>query len=339
MKTALLFAGQGSQRAGMGKDFYENYAEFRRIFDLLPEEQRRIAFEGPDEELKKTVNTQPILLAFGIGVWKLLEKEGFVPAMAAGLSLGEYSALCAAGVFPPEVAVDLIGFRARQMEDASRGLDTAMSAIMNLDRDAVRECCREAAALVNGADPDGIREKTEDSATGPVPARSGLVEIANFNCPGQIVIAGDREAVEAAERLAMDKGARRAMRLRVSGPFHTSFMKPAGDALSERFRSIDFGEARFPVFFNCVGREKKPDETVPELLARQVSGSVFFEDTIRGMAEAGIDTVVEIGPGKALSGFVRKTCRGIRTLNIDTAEDFERVVRELKESGLKEAES
>lgn len=300
MKTAILFAGQGAQHVGMGKDFYAEYPRFRRVFDLLPEEQRRIAFEGPAEELRKTENTQPIMLAFALGVYRVLQEYGFVPDMAAGLSLGEYSALAAAGVFDDKTAIELITFRGKQMAKASEGTDTVMSAVIGLDREAAENACREAQA-------------------------EGTVEIANYNCPGQIVVSGTEAGVAACERNAKELGARRCMRLEVSGPFHTSYMKPAGKALAEYFRGRTFGSMKFPVVFNCLGREKTGAETVRELLVRQVSGSVYFEDTIRYMAEHGITGALEIGPGRALSGFVRKTERSIETMSIETTEDLGKV--------------
>lgn len=301
MKTAILFAGQGAQHVGMGKDFYAEYPGFRRVFDLLPEEQRRIAFEGPAEELKKTENTQPIMLAFALGVYRVLQEYSFVPDMAAGLSLGEYSALAAAGVFDDKTAVELITFRGKQMAKASEGTDTVMSAVIGLDREAAESACREAQA-------------------------AGTVEIANYNCPGQIVVAGTEVGVAACERNAKELGARRCIRLEVSGPFHTSYMKPVGKALTEYFRGRTFGSMEFPVVFNCLGREKTGEETVRELLVRQVSGSVYFEDTIRYMAEHGVTGTLEIGPGRALSGFVRKTDRSIETMNIETTEDLRKVI-------------
>ncbi len=301
MKTAILFAGQGAQHVGMGKDFYAEYPGFRRVFDLLPEEQRRIAFEGPAEELKKTENTQPIMLAFALGVYRVLQEHGFVPDMAAGLSLGEYSALAAAGVFDDKTAVELITFRGKQMAKASEGTDTVMSAVIGLEREAAENACREAQS-------------------------EGDVEIANYNCPGQIVVSGTEAGVTACERNAKELGARRCIRLEVSGPFHTSYMKPAGKALAEYFRGRTFGRMEFPVVFNCLGREKTGAETVSELLVRQVSGSVYFEDTIRYMAEHGVTGTLEIGPGRALSGFVRKTDRSIETMNIETTEDLRKVI-------------
>ncbi len=296
-KTAVLFAGQGSQFPGMGKDFYEQYPEFRAVFDLLPEEQREIAFSGSKEQLQETVNTQPILLAFGLGLYGVLKANGFRPDMAAGLSLGEYSALTAAGVFTPEQAVSLIHCRAEAMAKASEGVETEMSAVLGLDRDKLEACLQQA------------RSK-------------GNVEAANFNCPGQIVISGEHDAVEEAERLAAEAGARKCMRLPVSGPFHTSYMKPAGDVLAERFKSETFGEMAFPVYFNCTGKPAEEGDSIADLLVRQVQSSVYMEDTIRNMIAAGVDHVVEIGPGKSLAGFVKRTDRSVKSVSLTTADDL-----------------
>jgi [acyl-carrier-protein] S-malonyltransferase len=305
MKTGFLFAGQGSQHVGMGADFYEEYPAFREIFDLLPEQQKNTAFQGPMEELAATVNTQPIMVAFAAGVDRLLAAEGIRPAMAAGLSLGEYSALCSAGVFTPEQAVKLVSRRAEAMAAAAEGVDCLMAAVMGADRETVERCCRDA----------------EDR---------GLAQICNLNCPGQIVIGGDKAAVEKACSMATAAGAGRCIPLKVSGPFHTAYMEPAGRALAELFRNTEFSNADFPVIFNCLGRAAEEGENVAELLVRQVSSRVLFEDTIRYMAEHGVDTIIEIGPGKALSSFVRKTAKNIEVMNIDTAADFRRVTAILK---------
>jgi [acyl-carrier-protein] S-malonyltransferase len=303
MKRAVLFAGQGSQVPGMGRDLYDRYDRFREIFDLLPEEQKRIAFEGPEEALRDTVNTQPILLAFGLGVWQVLTDHGFRADFAAGLSLGEYTALAAAGVFQPEQAVRLIQFRADHMAEASKGLDIAMSAVLGLDEENVTECCRRASA-------------------------DGIVEPANFNCPGQIVISGESAAVEKAEQYAKEAGAKRCMRLPVSGPFHTSFMDPAGKALKERFETESFGEPAFPVYFNATGETAGRSE-IPDLLVRQVSHPVRFEQIIRNLIAEGTEQFVEIGPGKTLSGFVRRTDRSKKTVTIETADELEAFIGQL----------
>jgi len=289
----------------MGADFYEEYPAFREIFDLLSERQRKIAFEGPEEELADTVNTQPVMVAFAAGVDRLLADAGIRPELAAGLSLGEYSALCSAGVFTPAQAVELVSCRARAMAEAAAGIDCLMAAVMGADRDTVAACCQRA-------------------------ADKGLVQICNLNCPGQIVIGGSRTGVEEACREALAAGAGRCIPLKVSGPFHTAFMEPAGRVLENMFRTTSFGRADFPVIFNCLGRPAAEGEETAELLVRQVSNSVLFEDTIRYMADSGIDTIVEIGPGKALSAFVRKTAKNMKVISIDTAEDLRRAVESLK---------
>ena len=304
MKLGILFAGQGSQAVGMGKDLYENCQGFREVFDLLPAAQRQIAFDGPMEKLSDTRNTQPIMVAFAAGVMAELRQAGVQPEMAAGLSLGEYSALYAAGVFDAETAVKLVTLRAQEMHKAAEGIDCRMSAIMGFEREALAECCTLA-------------------------SDAGVVQIANYNCPGQIVIAGEAAGEKCAE-LASERGARRCVPLPVSGPFHTVFMEPAGKALESVFADTKFGNMEFPVIFNAIGREKTSTETVAELLVRQVSHSVYFEDTIKVMAAAGIDTVIEVGPGKALSGFVRKTCKEIKCLNIENNEGLQAVVGTLK---------
>lgn len=295
-KTALLFAGQGSQTPGMGCDLYEAFPEFRRVFDLLSEEKRRIAFEGSSEELAQTVNTQPVLLAFGVGIYRILEAHGFHYDMTAGLSLGEYSALTAADVFGDEQALSLIQYRANAMAEASEGVSTVMSAVLGLSRDTILNIVREASS-------------------------KGVVEAANFNCPGQVVISGEEAAVAEAERLSKINGARRCMRLPVSGPFHTSFMKPAAEKLHERFLKESFGDMQKVVYFNCTGQPLTEGRTVAEMLEQQVMSSVFMEDTIAAMAKAGADRFIEIGPGKALSGFVKRTVRGMDVLNLNSAED------------------
>ncbi len=313
MKLGLLFAGQGSQKVGMGADFYEQNVAFRDIFDLLPEELRNLAFSGPMETLSLTEHTQPVMVAFAAGVMAALgpelEKLGIQPQMAAGLSLGEYSALHSAGVFDAETAIRLVSIRGRAMADGAKGIDCRMTAVLGLERDVLKQCCEEAAAV-----------------TGQ------YVSIANYNCPGQIVIAGEAAAVDKAGELAQICGAKRCIALPVSGPFHTKFMEPVGEKLAEVFADMDFGNMAFPVLFNALGREKTESESVADLLIRQVSGSVYFEDSIKAMEAAGIDMVIEIGPGKALSGFVRKTCKGMRVLNIETVEDMEKVLATLKEA-------
>ena len=304
---AFVYAGQGSQKVGMGRDLYEASPAFRAVFDSAPVDfdLKSLCFEGPEERLNRTRYTQPCLLAFAIGVTRLLYDRGIRPQAAAGLSLGEYSALYAAGVLDEKTAIKTVSLRGRAMEEAAGNLSCGMTAVLGLEREKLESACREAAAL-------------------------GTVQICNYNCPGQLVISGGKAAVDRAGELAKELGAKRCMPLRVSGPFHTALMAPAGEALAAHFLTTALRPMDFPVYFNCKGGPMAPGETIPELLVRQVQSGVLWEDTIRAMERDGVNTVVEIGPGKTLSGFFRKTAPGIRTYSIETAADLEKVAAEWK---------
>ena len=309
MKLAILYAGQGSQHAGMGADLYEGSPVFRAVFDQAAEaldfDLKTTCFTDPYGVINQTQYTQPCMVAFAVGVTAMLADAGITPDYAAGLSLGEYSALECAGVFDARTAVELVAFRGKAMARASEGLVCGMTAVLMLDRETLRRCCDEASAL-------------------------GVVQICNYNCPGQLVIGGEKAAVDRAGELAKELGAKRCMPLKVSGPFHTRLMKAAGDVLAAYFQLIPFRPMELPVYFNCKGGPKEEGETVQALLERQVQSSVYWEDTIRRMEADGIDTIVEIGPGKTLTSFVKKTAPGIKTYTIDTADDFEKVVQALK---------
>ncbi len=312
MKLGFLYAGQGSQHPGMGADLYEAFPAFREVFDAaqadLDFDLKRTCFEDPDGVLNQTRYTQPCMVAFAAGLTAVLREKGIVPAAAAGLSLGEYSALHAAGVFDARTAVNLVAFRGKAMEEAAKGHDSAMMAVLGLDREPLQRACEAAADL-------------------------GTVVIANYNCLGQLVIGGDKAAVERAAALAREQGAKRCLPLRVSGPFHTPLMRPAGEALEEYFKGVAFGRPEIPVLFNCLGREKEAEDAIPALLVRQVRSSVYMEDSIRRMAELGLDAIVEIGPGKALSGFVKKTVPGFPVHAVETAADVEVLEGLVKENG------
>lgn len=307
MKLAFLYAGQGAQHVGMGRDLYEIYPAFRQVLDSAPVDfdLKTLCFDGPEDQLNDTRYTQPCMVAFAAGVTALLREAGITPDYAAGLSLGEYSALQCAGVFDAKTAISLVAFRGQAMADAVQGRPCGMAAVLGMDRDALKAVCAEA-------------------------SDAGVVECTNFNCPGQIVISGDAAAVDKAGELAKAAGAKRVLPLKVSGPFHTSLMAPAGDALREKFQSVDFGAMEIPVLFNCLGDLKGQADTIPNLLEQQVQSSVYLEDTIRRLGELGVDTVVEIGPGRTLSGFVKKTVKGIKCYPVETAQELQAAIAALR---------
>ncbi|MBO6128198.1 MAG: ACP S-malonyltransferase [Pseudobutyrivibrio sp.] len=312
----IVYAGQGSQRVGMGQDFYEKYESFRKTIDSATKtvsgvtkmDVAKLCFEGPEEKLSQTKYTQPAMVAFAIGVTKLLKEAGINADYTCGLSLGEYSALYEADVLDEATIMDLIAKRGKFMSEASAGLDVKMAAVMGADRESVLECCEKANAELKG-------EK--------------IVQAANFNCPGQIVISGDALAVDKASVYLKEAGAKRIVPLKVSGPFHTALMKPAGDKLANEFKTVSFNEEKSKVVFNCLGREKTDDESIPALLEKQVQSSVYLEDSIRYMVDAGVDTIIEIGPGKAISKFINKTVDDVKVYSIDTVDDFVNTIKEL----------
>ena len=289
------------------KSFYDNYQVAKDVFDQidLDIDVKKLCFEGPIEELSKTSNTQPCMVAVAVVATKLLKENGINPDYVAGLSLGEYSALNAAGVLDDQTAINLVRFRGQAMEEAAAGIESKMIAIIGLDRDLLNEAVNEASEL-------------------------GVVSIANYNCPGQLVIGGEAKAVTKASELALEKGARRAIPLNTSGPFHTKLLEAASVKLKERFETVTFNEMKVPVIFNSTAKELAEDTTVAKMLEKQVMSSVYFEDSIRYMIANGVDTIIEIGPGKVLSGFVRKIDRKIKTYQVEDQASLEKTLAGLK---------
>ena len=312
MKTVFLYAGQGSQRPGMGKDLYEEFKTYREVIDALEVafDLKRMMHEGDLETLSCTEYTQPCLAAFAAGVTTVLKKEGIVPDGACGLSVGEYGALYAAGVFGVKDYLKIIELRGREMARAAEGRQCSMSAILGLEAEIVKEVC------------DSCEEK-------------GFVKPVNYNCPGQCVICGEEAAVAAAESLLKEKGAKRCVRLKVSGPFHTKYMAPAGKNLRAFLEEIPFEEPKLAVALNATGDFYRQGENLKELLEIQIQDSVYFESDIKKFLEAGADTFVEIGPGNVLGGFVKKTARAmgrkVTIFTIDTAEDLKNLIAEKEE--------
>lgn len=307
MKTVFLYAGQGSQKVGMGKDLYEEFEDYRSVVDSieLSFDFKTLMHEGELAELSKTENTQPCMSAFAAGVTNVLKNNGITPDAACGLSLGEYGALHAAGVMDAKTYVELTAFRGNAMMEAAKGKECSMSAVLGAKSSVVEEAC----------------EKSQDA---------GFVKLVNYNCPGQYVICGDNAAVEAAEGYLKEAGAKRCVRLNVSGPFHTKYMEPASVALKGYFEKLDFNKPQIPVVMNVTGDFYKEDQDVKELLELQVKNSVRFEESLKKLMEAGADTFVEIGPGNTLSGFLKKTAKEvgkeINVYGIDSAEDLKQLI-------------
>lgn len=304
MKIGFIYAGQGSQKVGMGQSFYESDDEAKKLFDSYPD-LKRLCFQGPIEQLSQTRYTQPCMVLFAVVVTKLLKKKGIVADYTAGLSLGEYSALYASGVFDDETVIDVVRLRGKAMEEAVLGVESKMSAVMNLDRRTLKAICLQA-------------------------SDQGVVSIANYNCPGQLVITGEKRAVEKAEKLAKATGAKRIIPLNTSGPFHTKLLEPASLALKEKFKTVDFHQMEVPIVFNTSASELPDDQTVADMLIKQVKSPVYFEDSIRYMINRGVDTFIEIGPGKVLSGFVRKIDKTKKVYQVEDMDSLEKVVNELQ---------
>ena len=286
-KTAFLYAGQGSQYTGMGKDLYEEYPEFREVMDSADPgfNVKAVCFENPDGLLDKTEYTQPCMVTFACGINRILKKKGIIPDYVCGLSLGEYSALNMAGVWNAADTIKTVAFRGRVMAQASQGIEAGMSAVIGLSEEQVQDCCNRAADL-------------------------GTVSACNYNCPGQIVIGGEKSAVDRACAVAKEMGAKRCLPLAVSGPFHTDLMKPAGDALEQYFRTLEFGRPETEVLYDVLGGPID-SRSIPEVLVQQVQEPTRMEQVIRYLFKQKVETFVEIGPGTAQSGFVKKTAKAM----------------------------
>lgn len=308
-KIGFLFSGQGAQYVGMGKELSESIEVCRDAFESADKELgfsiSNICFNGPEEELNKTENTQPAIVTMSIAAVRALEDRGIKADMTAGLSLGEYSALVCSGALTLEAAVVLVKKRGKYMQEAVPMGVGAMAAIIGLDSEKIKEVCQES-------------------------AYAGIIEAANYNCPGQIVIAGENEAVKVACEKAKEKGALKAIMLVVSGPFHTSMLKSAAQKLEKELEHISFSKFNIPVLTNVTGGFIESTDKIKEYLKQQVMSSVQWEATIRNMMEQGVDTFIEIGPGKVLSGFVKKINRKAVILNVEDLASLNKTIETLK---------
>lgn len=296
-KKAFIFPGQGSQYAGMGKDLAENFKVARDTFaeadDALGFKLSQLCYNGPEEDLKLTMNTQPAILATSIAALRVLQAESdLAPDFLAGHSLGEFSALVASGAFTLPDALRTVRSRGRFMQEAVPVGVGAMAAILSVEEDVLADICQEA-------------------------AQGEIVAPANFNSPGQIVIAGHATAVNRAIEIAKGRGFRKAMLLPVSAPFHSALMIPAGERLSEVLGQIEISEMKTPVITNVEAKANQDSARVRGLLVAQVSAPVKWDSSVREMVSLGVTSFFEIGPGKVLAGLVKRIDKGVSTANID----------------------
>jgi [acyl-carrier-protein] S-malonyltransferase len=307
-RLAFLFPGQGSQHPGMGSELAREIPTCREVFETgdraLDWPLSRLCFEGGEEELALTENTQPAILAVSVAVLKALTERGIRPAAAAGHSLGEYSAHVAAGTVGFEDALRAVRRRGRFMQEAVPVGAGAMAAVIGLKADRVEAICREVAG-------------------------DEVVAAANLNGPVQTVIAGHTAAVDRAVELAQESGARRAVRLAVSAPFHCSLMRSAGEKLRPVLEALDFNDPEIPVYSNADARTVDRGAAARDALVRQVTLPVRWQELIEAMLQDGVDTFVEVGPGKVLSGLVRRIDRGVRVLRVAEPAEVESVAAEL----------
>lgn len=299
--TALVFPGQGAQKAGMGLELAGRFLEAKEVFEqadgVLGFPISRLCWEGPDEELKKTINTQPAILTTSVACLRVLQREGVTPSMVAGHSVGEYAALVAAGVLSFEEGLCLARRRGELMHEAGISSPGTMAAVMGIDIGAIREACEET---------------------------KGVVEIANFNAPDQIVISGEIAAVNEAGEKLKERGARKVIPLNVGAAFHSSLMKGAAEELADELEEFHFKTPTVPVVVNVSAEALTDPMSIRDALKKQILGSVLWIDSVKNMRAKGIDTFIEVGPGKALGGMIRKIDKDVNILNVEDIRSLEK---------------
>lgn len=309
MKLGFLFPGQGAQFVGMGKDYYEKYECVKNVYnkasEVLELDIAKMTFEGTEEELSQTKNTQIAILVMSLAIAELLKQNGIESNISAGLSLGEYSALIYSGIISFEDGIKIVQKRGTYMQENLPEGNWSMAAILGLDDNIIEETCKK--------------------------VTKGFVVPANYNCQGQVAISGEKEAVDEAMELLKEAGAKRAIELKTSGPFHTEKLKEASNKLYEALQEIKINDvSNKKVLKNIDATPYTNEDNIKQILANHVINPVRFKSIIENMIADGVDTIVEIGPGKVLSGFVKKTNKDIAVYNTNSVESFEEIIEKVK---------
>lgn len=307
MKIGFLFPGQGAQSIGMGKDLYDEYEEYRNVYKKVEKitgvNVENITFNSSEEVLSQTKNTQICILTMSLAILELLKKENIEVIASSGLSLGEYSALINSGSISFEDGVKIVKTRGELMQNLCPKGNWSMLAVLGLDEENVTNVCNE--------------------------ITNGFVAPANFNCPGQIVISGEKQAVDEASQKLKEAGAKRIIELKTSGPFHTKMLEKASIELRKELENVKINSFETKVIKNLDGKEYSNNDNVKEILSKHIINPVKFEQSLRTMIDIGIDTFIEIGPGKTLSGFVKKIDRNLNVFNINNLESYKKTISEI----------